>query len=367
MPVTLSVAYTLEQCWHRVPGGTATSALGAARALASRPEIQLVGVAARHGTPPPAAFAPPIEVRHLPLPRAALYESWHTLRWPAVQRATGPVDVIHATGMAVPPRSAPLVVTVHDLAFLHHPEHATRHGLRFFRRSLQLTRRHADLILCPSDATRRDCLSQGIEPHRLWVVPWGVEARRPTDAEIAATRARFGLARPYVLAVGTIEPRKNLGALLDAFARLARPDLDLVLVGPAGWNEDLGPRISRLGDRVRALGFVPHDELAPLYGGARAFCYPSLLEGFGMPVLEAQAAGAPVITSAGTATAEAAGDAAILVDPREVKEIAEAIERVLDDAQLADDLRARGFSRVATFTWERTADLTLAAYREVAR
>jgi glycosyltransferase involved in cell wall biosynthesis len=327
----------------------------------------MIGVAARHSDPPMPAFVPTVEVRHMHLPRTALYESWHGLRWPSVSRATGPVDVIHATGMAIPPRDAPLVVTVHDLAFVHHPEHATRHGLRFFRRSLELTRRHADLILCPSDATRRDCLAQGLEPHRLWVVPWGVDARRPSEAEIAASRTRHGLGQPYVLAVGTIEPRKNLGALLDAFARLDRPGLELVLVGPTGWNEDLGPRIERLGDRVRSLGFVPHDELAPLYGGAEAFCYPSLLEGFGMPVLEAQAAGAPVITSAGTATAEAAGDAAILVDPREIGEIAEALERLLDDASLRADLRARGLARAATFTWERTADLTLAAYRQVAK
>ena len=362
------VAITVEQCWHRVPGGTATSILGTIRALAQRGDVDLVGVAARHAEPPPAPFVPDLPVRHLPLPRLALYESWHALRWPPVERATGPVDVVHATAVALPPTRAPLVVTVHDLAFLADPGQATRHGLRFFRRGLELARRHARLVLVPSETTAAACRDAGFDPERLRIVPWGTDAASVSDDDVAATRRRLGLTRPYILFVGTIEPRKNLGGLIGAVARLAGREVDLVVVGPDGWNEDLDARLGGLdgtGIGVHRLGFQPPDALPALYAGAAAFCYPSLSEGFGMPVLDAMAHGAPVVTSLGTATAEVAGDAGLLVDPHDVAAIGDALARVLDDPALADELRERGRIRAAGYTWDRTADLTARAYREV--
>lgn len=362
------VAVTVEQCWHRVPGGTATSVLGMLEALARRPELDLVGVAARHDAPAPAPFQPPIPVAHLPLPRLALYEAWHAVRWPAVERATGPVDLVHATAVAIPPTRAPLVVTVHDLAFLASPEQATRHGLRFFRRGTELAKRHARLVLVPSEASAEECRQAGFDPGRIRIVPWGVTTTPVSDAEVAATLARHHLdQRPYVLFVGTVEPRKNLTGLTQAMALLAGRSVDLALVGPDGWNEDLTARLEALhgtGIRVHRLGFQPPDALPALYAGAAAFCFPSLREGFGMPVLEAMAHGAPVVTSSGTATAEVGGDAALLVDPTAAADIALALERILDDAALADDLRARGRARAAGYTWERTAELTAAAYEE---
>lgn len=363
------VAVTVEQCWHRVPGGTATSTLGTLRALAARDDLDLVGVAARHAQPPPEPFAVPVPVAQLPLPRLALYEAWHGLRWPAVERATGPVDVVHATAVAVPPTRAPLVMTIHDLAFLAEPGQATRHGLRFFRRGTELARRHARLVLVPSAATAAECRAAGFDPDRLRVVPWGVDIHPVTDDDVVAARRRHGLDRPYVLFVGTIEPRKNLAGVIGAVAALAGRDLDLVVVGPDGWNEDLDARLQALdgsGIGVRRLGFLAPDRLPALYAGAAAFCFPSLREGFGMPVLDALAHGAPVVTSAGTATAEVAGDAALLVDPTDHGAIGAALARILDDEGLADDLRARGRARAATYTWDRTAELTAAAYAEVA-
>jgi glycosyltransferase involved in cell wall biosynthesis len=367
------IAYTVEQCWHRVPGGTALSALGAASALSADTDIELIGVAAAHREPPPPAFRLPIPVRFLCLPRLALYEAWHTLRRPAVQKATGAVDVVHATGMAIPPRSAPLVVTVHDLAFVHHPGHATRNGRRFFERSLELTRRDADLVLCPSEATRRDCLAQGFDPERVRVVPWGiappsprVDGRRDAD-EVDARLARYGLAgMRFVLFVGTIEPRKNLAGLVEAFRRLGRHDVLLAIAGPDGWNEDLRERLAPVLSRTRVLGFVPPEDLQLLYERAEVFCYPSLLEGFGMPVLEAMAAGAAVVTSSGTATEEVAGDAAITVDPHDPDAIASAIGELLDDPARRAHLGLAARRRACTFTWARTAALTKAAYETVA-
>jgi glycosyltransferase involved in cell wall biosynthesis len=365
----LRVAMTLEQCWHRVPGGTALAAVDLARELSRNHAVDVVGVAAWHRRLPASPFRPPVPVRRLPLHRFALYESWHLVRRPAVERATGPVDVIHATGLAMPPRSVPIVLTIHDLTFLHHPEHFSAGGRRFFRQSIELARREADLVLCSSLATFADCVSAGFEESRLRHVPLGIDPAPVADAsEIARVHERYALARPYVLWVGTIEPRKNLAGLIEAFARL-EADVVLVLVGPRGWKEDLDRHLdgvpAGVRNRVRALGFVPRVDLAPLYAGAAAFCFPSLLEGFGFPVLEAMAQGTPVVTSEGTSTAELAADAGLLVDPRDPAAIAAALHRVLSDDHFGERLRSAGRARAAEYTWARTAQLVTEAYVEL--
>lgn len=361
----MRVALTLEQCWHRVPGGTAVAGIGTARALNALDDVEVVGVAARHDQPPEPPWVPPVEVAHLGLPRFLLYRAWHGLRLPKVQKATGDVDVIHATSIAIPPRSAPLVVTIHDLAFLNDPAHFTKRGLRFFRKGLHLTMKEADLILCPSEHTLRDCRRIGIEQDRLRLVPMGAENRRASPEEIEAARATYGLDRPYILWTGTIEPRKNLPTLIKAFGYL-ETDVDLVLVGPKGWNEDL-QRLLRgsTRDDVKALGFVPHDHLRALYAGAEVFCFPSLFEGFGLPVLEAMLQGTPVVTSKGTSTEEIAEGAGVLVDPRRAKSIARGLSKVLEDKSFASETAEAGLERAARYTWENTARLTLECYREV--
>ena len=354
---------TLEQCWHAVPGGTASSVLETLNAFQAEGHtgVDIVGVAARHSAPPPAPWTPPVPVAHLRLPRIALYEAWHGLRRPRVQSATGPVDVVHATTLAIPPRSAPLVVTVHDLAFLHAPEHFTRHGMRFFRRGLTLARRDADLVLCPSRSTWDECLDAGFAPERLRLVPHGVSHVPVTDADVTDFRKRHSLSRPYVLWCGTLEPRKNVTTLLAAFDLLSQDiDIDLVLVGPRGWGEHPVPD----SDSVRLLGFLSAADLHAAYAGSRAFCYPSLREGFGLPVLEAMAHGVPVVTSAGTAMAEFATGAGILVDPLDPAALAQALGRALGAEH--DALAAAAAERAADYTWARSAQLTIAAYRELA-
>ena len=359
------VAVTLEQCWHAVPGGTARSALDSVDALRAHTEIEQIGVSARHRGAPAASWTPSIEVAQLPLPRRALYEAWHRLRRPAVERATGPVDVIHATGMAVPPPSAPLVVTVHDLAFLRHPEQFTRHGVAFFHRAIELARRDATLVVCPSVATLDDCTANGFERDRLRLVPWGIRVESTPESAVAGMRARFGIRGRYVLWTGTIEPRKNLPVLLDAFAALGRRDVTLVLAGPHGWNEDVGDRIAALGDRVRAIGFVDTGALRALYAGADVFCFPSREEGFGLPVLEAMAQGTPVVTSIGTATAEVAGESGRLVAPDDIDGVRDALAELLDDEDERERLGGAGRQRAATaFTWAGTAAALDAVYAE---
>lgn len=362
----MRVGVVLEQCWHRVPGGTALAALEQVRAVSAHGGIEQVGVAARHGEPPPEPFRPSIPVRHLPLPRRVLYETWHRLRWPKVERATGPVDVIHATGYAVPPRSRPLVTTVHDVAWRHDPGNFTRNGVLFFEAGLRRAIADADLVLCPSQATVDDCVDAGVERSRLRRVPWGMTSAPVPPAEVERVRRAHGLTGRYVLFVGTQEPRKNLGRLLDAVARLPQDDVTLAVVGPQGWGEALGPRAEELGDRVRLVGFVPNADLGPLYAGAAVMCYPSLVEGYGLPVAEALGHGAPVVTSKGTATEElVAGGVGLAVDPTDATAIAEAISSVLDDDALAERLRRAGLARAAETTWETTATMTIAAYEEV--
>ena len=356
---------TLEQCWHRVPGGTAVAAVGMARALADRRELDLVGVAALHRRPPQSPWTPPVPVHHLPLPRIALYESWHRLRKPAVERATGTVGVVHATSIAIPPKSAPLVVTVHDLAFLQEPSHFTARGLRFFHRGLELALAQADLVLCSSEATARHCVEAGFASHKLRRVPLGVDAAEADRRSVDRVRRRYSLTRPYVLWTGTIEPRKNLPGLLEAF-RALEADVDLVLAGPRGWKEDLDALLTGIRQRVRVLGFVPGSDLAGLYAGASVFCLPSLLEGFGFPVLEAMAQGTPVVTSRGTSTEELAGAAGVLVDPLDPGDIARGLASVLADPGRARKLGDAGRARAGGYTWTRTASLVAGAYAELA-
>ncbi|HLT70170.1 MAG TPA: glycosyltransferase family 1 protein [Acidimicrobiales bacterium] len=364
----MRVAVVIEQCWHRVPGGTARAALEQVAAVAAAGGVDQVGVAARHRRPPAPAWRPTIPVRHLPLPRLALYRSWHRWRWPPVERATGPVDVVHATGYAVPPRRAPLVVTLHDLAWRRDPSMFTPNGVRFFESGLRCVIDDADLVLCSSRATMADCRDAGVDPGRLRHVPLGMRTVEVADADVEAVRHRYGIEGRYVLSVSTLEPRKNLRRLVEAFARLPHRDVQLVVVGPEGWGDALGDAAARLGDRVRLTGFVPEADLAPLYRGASVMCYPSLWEGYGLPVAEAMGAGAPVVTSAGTATEELVeGGAGLAVDPTDVDAIAGALAAVLDDDDLADRLRAAGRARAAERTWEVTAARTVAAYREVVR
>jgi glycosyltransferase involved in cell wall biosynthesis len=281
-------------------------------------------------------------------------------------------DLLHcphpvpATGGPVP-----LVMTVHDLLPLQHPELFPRATRVHTRLSLPFARR-ARRLLTNSEHTRAEAIERlGVPAERVVATPFGVDTRfRPVHVPPDWLHERFGLERPYVLAVGTQEPRKNLPATLRAFALAAVrvPDHDLVIVGSGGWGGT-----GEVEDAARALptppmltGFVSDDELVRLYSAASCFVFPSLAEGFGFPPLEAMACGAPVVASDRPALPEVLGDAALLVDPTVPETIADAITRVLESEQLAADLRRRGLERSALFTWERCAELTAAVYREVA-
>lgn len=364
----MRVAITLEQCWHRVPGGTAVAALELVEHLIQRDELEVSGIAAAHLRPPPEEYRPPVPIRHHRLPRPVLYEAWHRLGVPRADKRAGNPDVVHATSVITPATSAPLVSTVHDLAFLRHPELLPPRGVRILKEGLEALKRRASLVLCSSSATLEDCAIAGIDRDRLRLVPLGVDIRPVEETEVKAVLANRHLDRPYVLFTGTIEPRKNLRRLLTAFSMLA-DDIDLVLVGPTGWREVLPDHLLRLGgraDRVHAMGWVPEQELDALYAGAEVFVYPSLMEGFGLPVLEALAHGTPVVTSAGTSTEELIGRAGLAVDPTDTAAIAEAIHTMMTDEELRGAAEASALPRAQQFPWKLTVDKTVAAYREVA-
>jgi glycosyltransferase involved in cell wall biosynthesis len=352
------VGYTLEQCWHRVPGGTAVAALEVAREIPNvRSDIILVGIAGKHASAPAVAFAPTCEVQHLPLAGGLLYESSLRLGWPRVERAVGHIDLLHCTSVIPFATRAPMIATVHDCAFLHFPQFFTRRGNSVFRRSIQILKKRAAMVLCSSFATVNDCLELGFSPDRVRHVTLGVRTQRATIDDIRRVRETYTLPSDYLLFVGTLEPRKNLARLVQALEH--RPDAPpLVIAGATGW----GDVNIRSDSRVQFIGFVDEQHLPGLYAGARAMCYPSIWEGFGLPILEAMAQGTPVVTSSGTSTEEVANGAAVLVDPYDVESIWAGIQQALANH---DTLSQLGCARANTATWSHTAELTAQAYDEV--
>lgn len=360
VPDLLRVAYSLEQCWHDVPGGSAVAALEVLRRL-RRPgasdSVEVVGVAGRHRVAPTAPYRPDGEIRMLPIARPWLYETWNRFEWPRIEAASGPIDVCHSTVAIPAATSAPHVVTVHDVAFVHTPERFTRHGVRVMRRGLDRCRQ-ADLVLCPSRATRDDLGEMGFPADRLRIVPWGVARVDVTEADRDRVRRAYSLPSTFVLFVGTLEPRKNLARLVDAMRSI--PELPLVIAGAGGWGDAVMPEGAQ---PVRFLGFVPDADLRAVIEAATLLAYPSLHEGFGLPILEAMAQGTPVVTSRGSSTEEIAGMAAALADPTDADSIADAIRTVIADR---DQWSAVARRRASEFSWEATVDATVSAYRDVA-
>lgn len=272
----------------------------------------------------------------------------------------GPVNTI-PLGIGIPG-----VVTVHDLAFLLYPEHVTRKRYYYLKAMIGSSVRRARMILVPSQATGNDVAERfGISDSKIRVTPLGVDGRYRRSFTSCAESLDE---RQFILYVGTIEPRKNLPRLISASGLLqAEQPHDLVIAGPSGWlMAEVKEAIRGYPhpERIRQPGFLDDAELARLYASAAVVAMPSLYEGFGLPVLEAMSAGAAVLTSNISSMPEVAGDAAELVDPTSVDSIAEGLKRLLTDDTRRAELRARGLARAGGFTWTRTAELTLSAYKE---
>jgi len=327
---------------------------GLAGGLAPRCDLRLYGVFLRgnHG-----AAAPP-ESRLVAWRFPARVMNWlGRARLLTTDRALGGCDVFHHTDFVLPEVApgTPQVMTLHDLAFLRAPETHTPLAVRRLGEIVRRARDRCAAFLVPSEATARDCRALlGVDP---FVTPLGVD-----ESLFALPPARP--ARRYLLAVGTLEPRKNHARLIRAFGR-ARLDCDLLVAGARGWLCGETERAAAETPRVRLLGRVSDAELRTLLAGADALCYPSRLEGFGLPVLEGMAAGRAVLTSRIEPLAGLAGDAALLVDPEDEEEMAEALRRLACDAALRAELGARGRERARRYTWERCAEATLQAYGAV--
>ncbi len=288
----------------------------------------------------------------------------------------GPWDgarLYHAPDVVFPPvHGMPVVATVHDLSYVVYPRYHTRLNGAYLRVMTPLIARRAHAIIAVSEATGQDLVERvGVPARCIHVVCSGISplfTRRPSDEQIAASRRKYGLEEGFILSVGTLEPRKNLGAVLQAYRLLHERLGDtpaLALVGGAGWGlseqQLLGPAQAL---RVRRLGYVPDEDLAALYASCEAFVYPSLYEGWGLPVAEALSLGAPTITSTVSSLPEVAGDAALLVDPGSIEAIAAALERVLTDSAEAERLRRAGPIQAARFTTARWVEGTVAVYRQ---
>lgn len=271
--------------------------------------------------------------------------------------------------------SAPTVITVHDLSHIRYPKLHPRERVAYLDRQLPKSLRHACHVIVDALATQQELIEVfGIEDDKISVIPLGVDARflaaRPMNE--SPTLAAFGLfPQRYFLSVGTLEPRKNIERTLQAYAALPeylRKNFPLVLTGGKGWKDAaIHARIRQVKPpgRVILTGYVTQAALLDLYAGASVFIYPSLYEGFGLPILEGMAAGVPVITSNVSSMPEVAGDAALLVDPTSVDEMAGAMQRVVEDRALAAMLSARGKQHASGFSWARTAEQTLGVYRRV--
>lgn len=301
---------------------------------------------------------------------------WMTIGLPRIESMlSAPVDLVHAVslGYAIPTRH-PLVVTVHDVGPLTHPQYFPRSSRWIMKAGLAKVARHSDAFLCVSQATAdelQECVRGDISG-RVHVTHEGVSARffdLPDPGVLADISHRLPEGVPVILSAGKASPRKNLVGVVRALGEISRStDAVLVLVGGQGWGGDEACAIARqagVSERVIDLGFVTEDQLRALYRRATVYVHPSLFEGFGLTVLEAMAAGCPVVTSNRSSLPEVAGNAAILVDPEDVTSIAKGLAKVLLDEQARDRLVEAGLERARLFTWGACAEKTLEVYRTV--
>jgi len=299
--------------------------------------------------------------RRATMARFALIKSMNEVGFPPLDWLIPGADIFHATNLLRrAPRRAKMTATIHDLTCWMMPELHTPGNVKADREFAERILGRADGLIAVSENTRQDAIRLlGIAPERIKTIHSGI-AESYYDA-VPTMRTR-----PYALYVGTIEPRKNLDTLLDAWALLKpslRSEYDLVIAGPRGWGSD--QTFARIEQEATYLGYVPEGDLPGLTAGAAVFVYPSLYEGFGFPVAQAMAAGVPVLTSKNSCLPEITGGAAILVDPKSAEAIASALARILESESLQADLAARGRMRADAFRWEKCATESLEFFRSV--
>ncbi|HSJ51943.1 MAG TPA: glycosyltransferase family 1 protein [Actinomycetota bacterium] len=370
------MAIHVDQLFLSTPGGIGTYLRNLVPAMAGRdPSLEIVLFHARF----PSAQVPERWMRdhwveELPATMRSLYPRWALAGRPALTASLRSAQILHAVNHAAVPPAADgqrLVVTVHDLAVERFPRLFPRTWRVLYRLGLRAAVRRAAAIITPSRNTAEDLLSRtGVDPAKLHVVPLApTPPSGPLDVDEILLRLK--VPRRFVLFVGTLEPRKNLVRLVRAYRRVAANGLPhaLVLAGPLGWHHEALMRELALEGpgEIVMTGALTGEEVDALYRAADVFAYPSLYEGFGLPIAEAMARGVPVVTSATSSIPEVAGDAALGVDPRSVPEIAQAIESLLTDVGLAERCAARGRAQAERFSWDESARRTLEVYDHVLR
>ena len=320
-------------------------------------------------------WSPNFQIVRAPLTERYLAALWHKFRVPLfVEAFTGRVDVFYSPDFLLPPtRARRTLVTIHDLSYVRVPECFPAPLLAYLNRAVPRALARADLVLADADSTRRDVNDVYRVPlDKIKTLYSGVDPRfNPSIAPESQARVReLTQGKPYLLAVSTIQPRKNYSRLIEAFAKIANSELGiansqfairnsrLVIAGHRGWMyEDVFETVERLGlqDRVIFPNFFADADLPALYANATLFVYPSLYEGFGLPVAEAMACGTPVVCSKASSLPEVAGDAVLYFDPRDVNAMADAMQRALSDESLRDQMRGRGFAQVKQFSWDKAA------------
>ena len=307
------------------------------------------------------------------LPGALVQQLWKRADWPPFDALAGRADVFHFTNFIIPPLTrGRAVVSIHDMSFARLPECAESANRAYLDARIGRTIRRADAILTLSQFSADEIVAlQPAAAGKVHVAYPGVDEgfARPSGAAVGAVRRRFGLERPYLLSVGTLEPRKQFPLLVAAFDALDRSDLDLVVAGMPGWNCETilaAFKQARRAGQIHYLRYVPDADLPALYAGATLFALASRYEGFGFPPLEAMACGTPVVSSPGGSLAEVLGEAALIVPEYTVDAWRDGLRQALDDADLRTRLTAAGAGRVLRYRWAETARRTWAVYRQVA-
>jgi glycosyltransferase involved in cell wall biosynthesis len=370
LSVSLDVTAVPDQ-----PAGAGRYTIDLATALAARDDVAVTFVARRDDGARWHALGSDVEVAAAAPARRPLRLGWEQVRLPRVLRGLA-VDVHHGPHYTMPEWArVPKVVTIHDLTFFDHPEWHVRAKVPFFRRAIRVAARHADAVVCISRTTA-ELLREKCSPLApVHVVPHGVDLERFTTAPLDPAAddvllAGLGVRPPYVLFVGTIEPRKDVATLVRAFDRVAgvHRDAQLVLAGGEGWGTapvDAAVAGARHGDRVVRTGYVPDAAVPALLRRAAAMAYPALEEGFGLPALEALACGAPLVTTSGSAMEEVAGAAALLMEPGDTDGLAAALDMLLRGDAGLEARRRRGLEIAARHTWAASAEGHVEAYRSV--
>lgn len=324
----------------------------------------------RAGLPFNAPHTRPHPVRWVP--GRFVQQAWKRVHAPPFDWLAGRADLYHFPNFTIPPlRTGRRIVTIHDMSFVRHPEFAETRNLKYLNALIHDTVRRADAILTDSRFSADEIRSLlKVNPDRVFPIHLGVDpvVTAPPPDQLAATRQRLGLNRPYLLSVGTLEPRKNLLFLIDVFEHLHDYDGDLVIAGMPGWKcEPILDRIrtSPAAARIRYLQYVAEADLPALYAGAEVFVVTSFYEGFGLPPLEAMACGTPVVSSNGGSLPEVLGPAAVIVTGFERDAWTGVIERLLSNREQRHALSAAGIRHAAGFTWRDTASRTFDVYRQV--